>query len=127
MTREEIERSYVTRNGIIKSPGKFEGEPVWAPYLYDLWMEGCPDKQGGNQEEGTNAWAAYVVDDAMRAEFPTLGACQCARPAEGEHGLNCPANPGANPPYAVGIEETDSGRVYSQELSKSEFDALEDD
>lgn len=37
MTREQIERDYHVEGGIIRSPGKFEGEPSWAPFFYDLW------------------------------------------------------------------------------------------
>lgn len=38
MTRKEIEAAYTVVNGIIRSPGKFEGEPVWAPYYWEAYL-----------------------------------------------------------------------------------------
>ena len=41
MTREEILSAYkVNEHGMITSPGKFEGEMIYAPYFYDLMMNG---------------------------------------------------------------------------------------
>jgi hypothetical protein len=65
-------------------------------------MDGCVGKEGGNQEEGTNAWAAFEVDADMRAVY----------------GIGADT-------YAVGIEETDQGLIYSRELTREEYEALE--
>lgn len=32
----------------ITAPGKFEGEPVFAPYFWDLGLEGFADSDNGN-------------------------------------------------------------------------------
>ena len=38
--REEIEKNYKVKDGRIIFPGKFEGEPIYAPYFYSLAMDG---------------------------------------------------------------------------------------
>lgn len=65
MTREEILKMYKVENGIIKSPGKFEGEMVYAPYFYDLIMEG----DGEIQEDGSS-FVDFIEEDYK--EFPEL-------------------------------------------------------
>lgn len=36
MTRKEIAETYkVDERGVIRSPGKFEGEPIYVPYFWD--------------------------------------------------------------------------------------------
>jgi hypothetical protein len=51
MTRKEIEQAYsidYTRIvPAITSPGKFEGEPIFAPYFWDLALEGFADADSG--------------------------------------------------------------------------------
>jgi hypothetical protein len=47
MTRQEVLDSYAVKDGRITSPGKFEGEPVFAPYFWDLGLEGFADKDDG--------------------------------------------------------------------------------
>lgn len=42
ITREQIEKDYSVQDGVIKSPGKFEGEPVYVPFYYD-WSLECGD------------------------------------------------------------------------------------
>jgi hypothetical protein len=45
VTRAKLEKLYTVRPGtiIITNPGKFEGKPLWAPYYWDLAMDGCAD------------------------------------------------------------------------------------
>jgi hypothetical protein len=51
MTRHEIEKSYSIdykrRVPIIISPGKFEGEPIFAPYFWDIALQGFYDADNG--------------------------------------------------------------------------------
>lgn len=68
MTREDIEREYTVQNGIIRNPGKFEGEPIYAPFFYDALMNGMAD-----EDDGDEAW--FDITDEDRAMFPELGAC----------------------------------------------------
>lgn len=50
MTRDEIMQSYdvdpETLN--IRSPGKFEGEPVYAPFFWDLGLQGFATEDDGD-------------------------------------------------------------------------------
>ena len=47
MTREETFRNYKVENDRIVSPGKFEGEPVFAPYFWEIGLEGFADSDNG--------------------------------------------------------------------------------
>lgn len=64
MTRAEIEKEFTVRDGRIVSPGKFEGEPVYAPHFWEALLDGFAD------EDGAVAW--FDVTDEDRAEFPEL-------------------------------------------------------
>jgi len=66
MTREDIEQDYTIENGIITNPGKFEGEPVYAPYFYDAYLNGMAD-----YDDGDEMWFDITADD--RAMFPEIG------------------------------------------------------
>lgn len=47
MTRADIERDYEVRDGIIRSPGQFEGEAVYVPYFWEAYLNGCADRDDG--------------------------------------------------------------------------------
>jgi hypothetical protein len=47
MTREETFRNYKVENDRIIEPGKFEGQPVFAPYFWNLALEGLSDYDNG--------------------------------------------------------------------------------
>lgn len=47
MNRDEIEKSYTILDGRIVSPGKFEGEPIFAPYYWDIGLSGFADSDNG--------------------------------------------------------------------------------
>lgn len=40
MDREDVLDRYNSVGGIITSPGKFGGQPIYAPYLWDVVLEG---------------------------------------------------------------------------------------
>jgi len=65
MTRQEIETSYRVENGVIRSPGKFEGEPVYVPYFWQFYLEG-----GAEDDDGETL--TFHVTDEDRAMFPEL-------------------------------------------------------
>lgn len=48
MTRQDIEREYSVSNGRIVSPGKFEGEAVYVPYFWELFLDGSWDRDDGD-------------------------------------------------------------------------------
>lgn len=47
MDRNDILNSYDVHNGIITSPGKFEGEAIYVPYFWDAYLNGCADRDDG--------------------------------------------------------------------------------
>lgn len=70
MTRQEIIDAYDVKDGLIRSPGKFEGEPIYAPYFYDGSGDG---EELSRMEDGLGDYVALlVVDDTDRAIFPEL-------------------------------------------------------
>ena len=65
MTRDEILKEYETRNGIIVSPGKFEGEPIYAPYFWDMDLQGLAD-------EYVLDVAIFYIQPEDRENFPEI-------------------------------------------------------
>lgn len=47
MTREEVMRVYKVEGERIISPGKFEGEPIFAPHYWQIGLEGFADFDDG--------------------------------------------------------------------------------
>jgi hypothetical protein len=82
MTRNEIVGAYrVNDQGIITSPGKFEGEMLYVPYLWDMAMEGFTDHVNG---------VDYIVfEDGDFAAFPELVGNYGAAIEESEQGFVC--------------------------------------
>lgn len=80
MTREEILREYeVDANGIIRSLGKFEAEMLYAPYFYQVMLDG-----GTEQVSGADF---VVLDSTDRAQFPELGTAYGIALEESEQGF----------------------------------------
>ena len=69
MTREEVCAAYTVKAGVIRSPGKFEGEPVYVPHFYAVWLDGFATYE----EDGS--YHIEVCDDD-RKQFPELGAAK---------------------------------------------------
>lgn len=68
MKRKDILESYdVDANGRIVSPGKFEGEPIFTPYFWDIAMQGLADSDNGD----AFGFTINKEDDAHK-EFPEL-------------------------------------------------------
>jgi hypothetical protein len=66
MTRKQIESEYKVINGVIRSLGKFEAEPVYAPYFYDVLLNGGGEAQ---DEDGVVRFEITPEDITM---FPEL-------------------------------------------------------
>jgi hypothetical protein len=99
MTREEILRMYnVDTNGIIRTPGKFEGEMLYTP---DFWESGL---DGAWSEDVDNVYF-FQIDAEDRVRFPELGEA-----------------------YGLALSESDTGFVSATILeTKEKYDmALED-
>lgn len=75
MTRQEILAQYLVENGIITSPGKFEREPIYAPYFYELWLDNGADNE------------PIAVEDEDRREFPELEDIAEVRVSEDDDGF----------------------------------------
>ena len=59
MTRNEC-------NDLVNRPGKFEGEPVYAPYYYDIMLNGGADEVGEDNVD------TFTVTEEDRLIFPEL-------------------------------------------------------
>ncbi len=70
MDRQEIEQTYnVSAHGTIESPGQFEGEMLYAPYFWDMVLDGC----GESIFDGDLEISVFDVNDEDLAMFPELG------------------------------------------------------
>ena len=82
MTRKEIMAQYETRpSGVIVSPGKFEGEMLYAPYFYDLLLNGTVAYDDDDGREFID------VTDEDRAEFPELAGASRVECYEDDNGF----------------------------------------
>lgn len=66
MTRHEIEQSYKIENGRIRSPGAFEGEMIYVPYFWQIFLEGGADEDDGHE-------LRFDITEIDREAFPELG------------------------------------------------------
>jgi hypothetical protein len=99
MTRQEIEQAYtIDKRGTIVSPGKFEGEPIYAPYFFYGSLDGYSEEF--YYGEGASSEYLIEVTDEDRAMFPELDATTAF----------------------VAIGNSDSGHVYTEELTSAEAD-----
>ena len=70
--------------GIIRRPGKFEGEQLFIPYFHDRWLEGFND---GEIEHLGNPVAQFMVNEEERQEFPELEGVKIVNIMEREDGF----------------------------------------
>lgn len=92
MTRQEIESEYNVVGGIIRSPGKFEGEAVYAPWCYERMACGGADiidfPNGGRvdliqlDDETRREWNIESSIFAIACEETAQGFYQCAELTE---------------------------------------------
>ena len=67
MTRQQILDNYDVRDGRIVSPGKFEGEPIFAPHFWECGLDGFADSDNGT------VYTFRILRDAPEhQEFPEL-------------------------------------------------------
>jgi hypothetical protein len=69
MNRQECEE-------MVKGPGKFEAEPVYLPYFYDMAMEGMEDDR---EWDGETEISVFQVTKEDRAMFPELADVKTVR------------------------------------------------
>ena len=70
MTRQEILNDYDIRQGIIHTPGKFEAEPIYTPYFYDIMMNGGGDETEYD-DDGTVIDSFNITEEDIKV-FPEL-------------------------------------------------------
>lgn len=81
--RQQIERDYDVRNGRIVSPGKFEGEPIFAPYFWNAALEGMADDDDGE----CYTFALSAEDHALWPELKEQGWTDTLMMWESEQGF----------------------------------------
>jgi len=66
ITRKETLKQYtVTPDGMISSPGKFEGQPIYTPYLYECYLDGLHDEDSGDE-------ILFIINENDFDEYPEL-------------------------------------------------------
>ena len=66
MTREDIQNQYaVDEYGIIRTPGQFEGEPLYVPYFWDAYLNGFADVDDGKVLK-------FRITPKDREQFPEI-------------------------------------------------------
>lgn len=83
LTRADIMEQYKVENGIIRSPGKFEGEPVYVPCFWDIALEMGSDEMGENDED------VFYPTDEDRKHWPELGGVRVLILWESSDGFVC--------------------------------------
>lgn len=103
MNRTELAQQYATNeHGNITNPGKFEGESLYVPYLYEQAMHGGADDSYPAYEspddnpdfvEDADCWNespnvdVFYLSDDDKAEFPELAPFEVACLFESESGF----------------------------------------
>jgi hypothetical protein len=64
-SRKDVLDQYEVEEGVIRSPGKFEGEAVYVPYLWEIYLNG-----GATEDDGETITIEIDADD--RLKFPEL-------------------------------------------------------
>lgn len=78
---QSLREDFRVEHGIIRNPGKFEGEPIYVPYFWGVYMDG-----GADEDEGGTLKFKITAED--RKAFPELGKKQkVIRLYESENGF----------------------------------------
>lgn len=72
MTRQEVGKQYTIVQGYIRSPGKFEGEELFVPALWDEVLNGFGDPDYDENGEIVAETIEILDKDPMRVEFPEM-------------------------------------------------------
>lgn len=80
MKRNDVVESF-EHNGLqITQPGKFEGEPIWAPYFWFAYLNGMADEDDGNV-------ITFFVSNEDLDQFPELVDIEKVQLVESESGF----------------------------------------
>lgn len=64
-SRKDVLEQYEVYEGVITTVGKFEGEMIYVPYLWEIYLMG-----GATEDDGEII--TIDIDDDIRNEFPEL-------------------------------------------------------
>ena len=81
MTRQDVEREHTIAHGHVVSKGKFEGEPVWAPYFWQLALDGAADWESEDLDK-----YQFAVTQDHKAIWPELSRAKTVFIAEMDDG-----------------------------------------
>jgi hypothetical protein len=83
MTRYGIVRKYnVGEDGRIRRPGKFEGEMLYVPYFWDVYLNGFADRDDGKV-------LGFDILPEDKAIFPELKKRRTVKLVETDNGFVC--------------------------------------
>lgn len=85
MTRKDVKAAYKVVDGIIRSPGKFEGCSVYVPYYWNAGLEGMADEDT-ETDDGEAVFVFYPDEDDIK-EFPELRGIELVRLTEDDNGF----------------------------------------
>jgi hypothetical protein len=92
-------RNYQTENGRIVEPGRFQGEPRWLPYFYELMLDGSGQVLDWPSGETTTLVDIYEGDVRLYPELVEY--------------------------VVVAIEENSDGFVFGKALTEDQVDLIE--
>ena len=78
--RNKIYDDYEIENGVIRSPGKFEGEALYVPFFWNSYLEGMADDDDGE-------WLTFEITDDDATKFPELRGVKTLRLRESDSGF----------------------------------------
>lgn len=103
-TQSDILQGYIINDGVVRSPGKFEGEHFSTILLHDLMLNGCTDEQFDLDDTGEHfdVFLVHTWDDGeMNAMGLTIGT------------------------HAIVLSESEQGFVTAQAMNARQFAAFE--
>lgn len=83
MTKNES--IYTDCQARIKGPGKFEGEPIYSPYFYDLLQDGASDNT--NYTPSGTRYDDFTIENVDKGIFPELSDVLMVRCSEDNNGF----------------------------------------
>ena len=84
MTRNDILNAYHVdpHSGVIRSPGKFEGEMLYVPHFWEIYLDGFSDRDDGRI-------IGFDLTAEDKAEFPELKGKRTVRLFQRDDGFVC--------------------------------------
>jgi hypothetical protein len=116
MMRNQIMSEYTVVDGIIRDPGKFEGEPLFAPDFYESVLDGCGEDLSFSEDGCGESAVLLQIEPNDRIEFPELGTALYVLVTENEQGF-----------VSVSLIETEAEAEEVREAYEADDDDESDD